>query len=427
MSMNKKSGTGKGIVIGGGASGLTAAIAAAENGADVTLIEHTGKLGKKLLNTGNGRCNMTNLALSAECYRSDDPDFPMKVIENFTVSDTLDFFRTLGIVTTERWGYVYPASGEARTVLEALYNRITSLDVTVIMPSEPKEIKVRDSDPQRFHVITDQCDVSGDFLIIAAGSCAAPSTGSDGSGYKLAESLGHTVNRPLPALTALKCEGSFFNGIAGVRTDANVSVYSDKRGFLASDRGELQLNEHGISGIPVFQVSRFASEAIDKGESVNASIDFAPSYSENALRDILKEQREYLSSESAPVFLNGIFNRKLASLFLKRANISSKIKISSVTDKNINDLVKTIKKFTVKVISPNPFEQAQVCMGGVSTHEIDPETMGSKIIPGLYFAGEIVDVDGICGGYNLQWAWSSGYTAGRAAASGNEKNRAKIS
>ncbi len=407
---------GKGIIIGGGASGLVAAIAAAQNGASVTLIEHTGKLGKKLLSTGNGRCNMTNLKISADCYRADDPDFPMKVIERFPLSATLDFFRSLGIVTTERRGYVYPAPGEARAVLDALYQKITSLDVAIILSCEPEAIAVNGEGPDRFHVVTDRCDISGDFLIIAAGSCAAPATGSDGSGYGLARSLGHTVNRPLPALTALKCEGSFFNGAAGVRTDANVSLYSDRRGFLASDRGELQINEHGISGIPVFQVSRFASEALDLGENVNASIDFAPSYSESGLRDMLKEQRDYLAAQPSRIFLNGIFNRKLAVLFLKQAGISSKTNVSGITDKNINELEKMIKKFTVKVISPNPFEQAQVCMGGVSTREIDPETMESKLVPGLYFAGEIVDVDGICGGYNLQWAWSSGYTAGRSAA-----------
>ena len=243
----------EGIIIGGGAAGLMAAITAAENGAGVTILEHMPRVGKKILSTGNGKCNLTNLDMRPDCYRCGTADFPMTAIGRFSVADTVSFFRRLGVVVTDRNGYVYPASGQAQTVLDALREKAESLGIRIVTECRPETVE---RDGTGFCVRTSCGAFQGDFLILAAGSKAAPATGSDGSGYDLAASLGHKIVKPLPALVQLKCRGDFFRSIAGVRTEAEVSLYTaGKHGelgdLLASDRGELQLTDYGISGIPV--------------------------------------------------------------------------------------------------------------------------------------------------------------------------------
>lgn len=411
----------EGIIIGGGAAGLMAAITAAENGAGVTILEHMPRVGKKILSTGNGKCNLTNLDMRPDCYRCGIADFPMTAIGRFSVADTVSFFRRLGVVVTDRNGYVYPASGQAQTVLDALREKTESLGVRIVTECRPETVE---RDGTGFCVRTSCGAFQGDFLILAAGSKAAPATGSDGSGYDLAASLGHKIVKPLPALVQLKCRGDFFRSIAGVRTEAEVSLYTaGKHGelgdLLASDRGELQLTDYGISGIPVFQVSRYASEALDRKKRVLAVLDFFPSLKDEELFSLLKEQRMYLSDRKAEGFLNGIFHKKLAALFLKAAGIRGEEMAGRLSDKKLLAAAELIKRTVVEVTAANSFDKAQVCMGGVRVKDVDPCTMESRLVPGLYFAGEILDVDGICGGYNLQWAWSSGYAAG-ASATGKE-------
>ena len=408
----------KGIIIGGGAAGLMAAITAAEMGADVTILEHMPRMGKKILSTGNGKCNMTNLHMTADCYRSGVPGVPMEVIGTFPVKDTLHFFRRLGVLTTDRNGYVYPMSGQAQTVLDALVKKVETLGVRTVYEANAEKIEKKSNGS--FLVTSSVGKHQADFVILSAGSMAAKTTGSDGSGYELAKSLGHKVKKPLPALVQLKCEGDFFKSIAGVRTDAKVSIYTagkhgDRAVLLAEDTGELQLTDYGISGIPVFQVSRYAAEALDHRKRVLAVLDFMPSYSDEELLHILKEQRTYLGDQTASDFLNGLFNKKLAVLFLKSAWLKADAKSSSITDQKLAELVQIIKDFSIEVTGTNSYDKAQICMGGVALHEIEINTMESKLVPGLYFAGEILDVDGICGGYNLQWAWSSGHLAAVSA------------
>ncbi len=408
----------RGIIIGGGAAGLMAAITAAENGAEVTILEHMPRVGKKILSTGNGKCNMTNMHMTADCYRCGEPDVPMQVIGRFPVAETLRFFRRIGILTTDRNGYVYPASGQAQTVLDALMNKADSLGITTICESKVQSIEK--TKKGMFAVKSLSGTHYADFVILAAGSMAAKVTGSDGSGYELAKSLGHKIKKPLPALVQLKCSGDFFKAIAGVRCDAKVGIYTvGKRGerqtLLAEDTGELQLTDYGISGIPVFQVSRFAAEALDHKKQVAAAIDFMPEYTTEALFELLKEQRMYLHDRTAGEFMNGLFNKKLALLFLKAAYLKPDMKVSAISDKKLWELVDVIKDASFEVTGTNSYDKAQICMGGVSLKEVNAETMESRLVPGLYFAGEILDVDGICGGYNLQWAWSSGHLAAVSA------------
>lgn len=413
-----------GIIIGGGAAGLTAAIAAAENGARVVILEHMPRVGKKILSTGNGKCNLTNRNLDCSCYRCGQEGFPMQVIDHFSVEETLCFFRRLGVVTTDRNGYVYPASGQAQTVLDALREKAESLGVHIVCnckilslekSGERFTVTADLASDQKAEQKTERRNFYGSFLILAAGSMAAKSTGSDGSGYELAKSFGHKILKPLPALVQLRCRGDFFKAVSGVRTEAAVTLVSEGE-VLAFDRGELQLTDYGISGIPVFQVSRFASHALDRKKQVSAVLDFYPQTDFDGMLALLQEQKCWLFDRKAGSFLNGIFNKKLASLFLKEAGISPETPVGELKKGILLKLCGIIKEFTVQVTATNSYDQAQVCMGGVRTAQIDGNTMESRLVKELYLAGEILDVDGICGGYNLQWAWSSGYLAGRSAA-----------
>ena len=253
-----------------------------------------------------------------------------------------------------------------------------------------------------------------DAVILAAGSRAASKLGSDGSGYQLAQSLGHTVIPVVPALVQLRCKEGFYKALAGVRVQGKVSVYADGK-WLASDTGELQLTDYGISGIPVFQVSRYAAKALHHKCKTTAELDFMPDFTEEQLKSFLAKRANTRPDKEMEMFFAGVFHKKLSGVLLKNAGIPTTKKAGELSEKELKRLVRVIKHFSTEIVKTNSFEQAQVCAGGVDTGEINPETMESRLVRGLYLAGEIIDVDGMCGGYNLQWAWSSGYLAGKGA------------
>ncbi len=399
-------------VIGGGASGMTAAIFAAREGARVTILEHQDRVGKKLLVTGNGRCNFSNRHMDASCYRSGDPDFPMEVIRRFPPEMTLPFFQDLGIVARERDGLYYPYSGQASAVLDVLRAELFRRGVRVVTGCKIRRIR---AEKTGFFAETDGERYGSDRLILAAGSRAAPSTGSDGSGYELARSLGHTIIRPLPALVQLRCREPFFKQVAGVRAQGAVALYAGGK-LLASDRGELQLTDYGISGIPVFQVSRFAARALDQGIRTEARLDFYPETDREGVLAMLRLRRAAAADCPLEAFFTGWLHKKLAALVLKLEGLQPGRLSGELTDGELERLTERIKAFPTEIAAVNSFEQAQTCCGGVKVQEVDPATMESRKKRGLYLAGEILDVDGICGGYNLQWAWSTGAIAGTHAA-----------
>lgn len=400
------------IIIGGGASGLMAAITAAGLGAEVTILEHMDRVGKKILSTGNGRCNLTNLAMDAKCYRSGQKWFPMNVIEQFPVKDTLAFFEGIGILTKSRNQYIYPNSDQASSVLDALRLECDRLGVHTVTGCQVRQAKK--AGKGMFAVQTDQGEFRAHSLILATGSKAAPVTGSDGSGYELAKSFGHTIIKVLPALVQLRCEGKHFKQLAGIRSDVHLRVISEGR-TLAEEDGELQLTDYGISGIPTFQISRYASVALASGKKVSVLIDFLPGKTMEEMKGFMKNRVKQLSYRKCEDFLTGVLNKKLSGVLLKLSGISLETPVSQVRWENWERLSFNIKQFEAKVTATNDYAQAQICCGGVDTRQIDAGTMESKLVPGLYLVGELVDVDGICGGYNLQWAWSSGYVAGTYA------------
>lgn len=396
-------------VIGGGASGMMAAITAASQGAHVILLEHKDRIGKKILSTGNGRCNFTNTHQEPLCYHSENPLFPWGIIRQFDAQSAISFFLQLGVYSKNRGGYLYPNSDQASAVLDALRMEIARLNVDI-----RTGVEVRDIRPGRkgFTIYTGNGENRVDRVILCTGSKAAPATGSDGSGYDLAKRLGHRMIPVLPALVQLRCEGKFFKAISGVRVNGSVSIWSDGE-CIAKDSGEIQLTDYGISGIPVFQVSRYASQLLYEKKDVTAVLDFMPDFTKEQTESFLSARAKTRPEKPAEMFLIGLFHKKLSDLWIKMLRIPREKKAGEMTGEEIRKLVQLIKDFQVRVTATNSFEQAQVCRGGIDTADVDETTLESRYVPGLYFAGEVLDVDGMCGGYNLQWAWASGYVAGK--------------
>ena len=404
-------------VIGGGAAGLTAAIWAARSGASAVILEHTDRVGKKILSTGNGRCNLTNSKMEASCYRSGDPQFPMEAISQFGWKDTLRWFSSMGLLCRCRMeSYYYPMSDQASAVLDCLRMECSRLGITIRTGIQPERIRrMREGRRSFYEIMTDQGEVRADAVILACGSKAAPNTGSDGSGYELAKSLGHRIIKPLPALVQLRCQGNHYRQLAGIRTEADLKLLVNDR-EMWRERGELQITDYGISGIPVFQLSRFAARGMDEGKKVRVMIDFLPFMDKKESRIFLEQRFAEFGDRNGEDFLTGVLHKKLAAVLLKMAGIRLDQPVSSASIRQRDHLLRAIKEYEALVSSVNPFANAQVCCGGVDVREVDPSTMESRLMGDIYFAGEILDVDGICGGYNLQWAWSSGKAAGCRAA-----------
>lgn len=400
------------IIIGGGASGLMAGIMAAENGAGVLILEHMDRIGKKILSTGNGKCNFTNLDQGVKNYRGEHPEFVKKIMEKFGLKETLCFFRRLGIYEKSRNGYLYPNSEQASAILEVLRQEAEHQKVKIECDVKVADIaKVK----KEFCISTNKGNYSCKKVILATGSKAAPVTGSDGSGYELSKKSGHKIISPVPALVQLKGKGTYFKSLAGIRTEAGLTLKIDGT-IVYKEQGELQLTDYGISGIPVFQLSRFATRGLEKRKKTTIVIDFIPTLNRNNLSELLEERIKNCPYKTADGFLIGLFHKKLGTVLLKESGIPLGKIVISLSKEEKKKLVLTIKEFTVEITGSKPFENAQTCAGGIDTKELDERTLESKIMSGLYFAGELIDIDGACGGYNLQWAWSSGAIAGISAA-----------
>lgn len=424
-------------VIGGGAAGLMAAITAARCGAKTLIIEHMDRVGKKILSTGNGKCNYTNAQQGISYYRGENPAFVLPVLEQFCHEDTVQFFEELGIYPKVRKGYFYPASEQASAVLDVLRMECTYQNVGTVTSCNLKKIK-KTSDGYR--IDTDKDAFLTKKIIFATGLLAAPKTGSDGSAIPHIERLGHHFIDIVPALVQLQGKQSFFKALAGIRADVSIDLYIENAHFrkkktddiqgmtgwdkVCSESGELQLTDFGISGIPVFQISRFATKALHENKAVCARIDFLPAFGETEALDMLNERfYNHAHGKEAGEALIGLFNKKLIDVLLKESQIDLHIPAEQVKTGQLARLCNTIKHFHVDIIGSKPMDTAQVCAGGVDTREVDGQTLESKLAEGVYFAGEVLDIDGTCGGYNLQWAWSSGYVAGTHAADFLQKSR----
>lgn len=385
------------VITGAGASGMMAAIMAARNGAAVTVLEQNEKPGKKICATGNGKCNFSNLVMPEDAYRGTHPEFVKDAFAQFSVKDTVEFFKELGIFPLDRNGYLYPRSNQAQSVVDVLCMEASHLGVKIKTNEQVTAIETA-KNGKKFQVLTKGWHYEADALILANGSKASSISGSDGSGYELAKKMGHRIIPVYPALTALKCKGPAFKTWAGVRTEGKVSLFINGK-FHKSERGELQLTEYGISGIPVFQISTYAIRAVHEGEKAELRVDFLPELTEEETRELLHARKKACPYKNEKELLVGLFPEKLSKVLTSQKHLLS-----------------AIKEFPLEVQDGMSFFQAQVCSGGVDTSQVNTHTMESKLCRNLYFAGELLDIDGTCGGYNLQWAWSSGAAAGIHAA-----------
>ena len=435
------------IIIGGGASGLCTAINSKTKDNSILIIEHNDRVGKKILKTGNGKCNLTNMNCKASLffknpegvppYNSNlDVNFILGVLKRYDCDDTIRFFRSIGVICKEKDGYVYPVSEQAASVLDALRYQLDILGIDVETGYQPLKLWKKGG---KFCI---DGEYTCDKLVLATGGMASPDSGSDGSGYRLAQIFNHSVFKTHPALTGLKCDGWFYKSLKGVRTDAVVHVHL--KGLnkpVCSVRGNVQFNDYGISGIPVMQVSGNIANAMSRGMEIEVKTELLPEHSFEEVVHILKEKLDSLSEDDKNMLpmewlLNGILNKKLGAVALKDSaglspgkSIAESLKsfeksgkyregmkcgkhideLKTISDFLCARLAGFIKHFTHIVTEPCGYDEAQVTNGGIPSDEINRETLESLRTPGLYFTGEILDADGICGGYNLQWAWSTAF------------------
>lgn len=400
------------IIVGAGAAGLMAAITAARNGAKVTVLEHMNFSARKIEHTGNGKCNYTNSHQLISCYNSGNSETVKSVLEKFSWQETIEFFEELGVVPREKDGYFYPLSGQATSISSVLRMEAASLNVKIACNIQIKQIV---KEQNIFKVVTDGYVYECDSLILATGSKAAPVTGSDGSGYDYAKSLGHSIEAVYPALVSLKCSGKELNLLSGLRNYGKVSLYINDT-MCVAEEGEIQFIKSGISGIPVFQLSRFASVALNSKSKndVRIFMDFLPMYDEQQLKSVIEKRLVHNGYKNLTGFLTGLLHEKVISVIALRSQIKGNVTVNDFTKFQWDKICSIIKNMEFKINGTGDFSSAQVCCGGVSLSELTDDLMSRKV-NSLYFAGEILDVDGRCGGYNLQWAWSSGFVAGTNA------------
>ena len=396
------------IIIGAGASGMMAALTAAqEPGRRVVLLERQQRAGRKLLATGNGRCNLTNSGATIENYHGADRDFALPALRAFPPEAALDFFHGLGLVTVEEYGgRVYPLSNAANSVLDVLRFALDARGVE-LRPACPARHLRRTG--AGFEVQTDGETLCADKLIVACGGAAGAKLGGVTDGYELLKELGHKRTALRPALVQLKTDSEYPRALKGVRADCALRLLSGGD-VLARSTGELQFTETGVSGPAAFDLSRAAAEG---GEGLSLSADFLREYSDRAVRALLEKRRADLPALPASELLTGALHNRLGRMLVKYAGLDQAAPIGTLSDGALEALVRAVKDFRLVLRGTEGFDNAQVTAGGVKTSGFNPETLESWFVPGLFACGEVLDIDGDCGGYNLQWAWASGRLAGR--------------
>ena len=393
------------LVIGGGAAGMMAALTAAENGHAVTLLERQGRVGRKLMATGNGRCNLTNHHVSPAHYHGGE-GFCEHALAAFDVGNTLLYFAGLGLLTTaEDSGRVYPFSNMAGSVLDVLRFALDDHGVDLHTACPVTGIRKKGS---IFLVRTESGEeFTADRVILAAGGAAGGKVGGVMDGYQLAKSLGHHRTALYPSLVQIKTDPTYPRALKGVKAEAAVTI---RRGgqTLAQNRGEVLFTEYGVSGPAIFDISRAVSTG---GEGLVCTLDFFPDWEPRDVLDWLRLRREAMGTHEASTLLVGSCHTRLGQMLCKAAGFTTQ-RAADLTDSDLERIARQVKRFALPITGTCGFDQAQVTAGGLRTEEFHPETLKSRVVPGLYACGEVLDVDGDCGGFNLQWAWSSGHLAG---------------
>jgi predicted Rossmann fold flavoprotein len=406
------------IIVGGGASGLMAAIVAKDFGLDVAIVEGTDRIGKKILVTGNGRCNISNKNITYPYinFHSQNNDFFQEALNNFSVKDTESMFLSLGLPFVELDnGKMYPKSLQASSVIDifrmALDDRriplYTNFQINSINKKKNFILSTNNDEYETF---------SCNKLILSCGGKSAAKTGSDGVGYKLAKSLGHNTIEPLPGIVQLKLDYPHLKALSGIKFEGSVSILVNDK-IIRTEAGEILFTDYGISGPPILQLSSYASKALYENSKVTISLDMFPYESKEDVENFLSTHFSMFGYREISSALVGIINKKLISTILKDVGISDiHLPCDNIDWKYINKLITKFKKWDFNCTGTNGFSNAQVTVGGINTCNVNNLTLESKLVENLYFCGEILDVHGDCGGFNLQWAWSSGYLAAKSAA-----------
>lgn len=403
------------IVVGGGAAGIMAAISARRLGADVTILERNQRVGKKILATGNGRCNFTNINVDTNCYHGNNPEFAHNALANFTIENTIKFFEKLGIAhKVEDFGKVFPMSDQASSILDVFLYELNELGVNIVCDAFVKDIF---QEHYKFILELENGKVyRGDRIIIATGGKAMPVSGSDGQGYNLAKKMGHNIIDAFPALVQLMLEGAFFKRIDGVKFVGTAEILHNNKS-IAKDKGDILFANYGVSGPPILQISRKAGELLKEGKEAYLKITIINMMSGEELRKLVNKRFKTSPRKSIDFSLVGLINKRLIPVLLTEAGINNlKRTAADLSDKEKEAIINILTDWRFRIRGTKSWPSAQVTAGGIDTNEIDQNTMESKLVNGLFFAGEILDIDGQCGGFNLQWAWSSGFIAGQSAA-----------
>ena len=403
-------------IIGAGASGMMAALAAASSGKHtVLLFERQQRPGRKLMVTGNGRCNLTNTGASPANYHGTQSGFADAILSRFTPRDTLDFFHALGLLTVEEYGgRVYPLSNSANSVLDVLRFALDAKGVELRVSSPVREIRRRG---RGFVLRTDEGETFSDRVIVACGGAAGAKSGGVTDGYELLKPLGHARTKLYPALVQLTTEPEYPRALKGIRADARIRLLHGETP-LAESAGELQFTERGVSGPAIFDLSRTASV---NGAGAVLSIDLLRDYDKGQILSLLKDRRRNLPELETSQLLTGLLQNRLGRMLIKYARLPAELPIGKLSDAQLRTLAESLKSFALKLTGTEGFDNAQVTVGGIKTEDFDPYTLESRLHPGLFVCGELLDVDADCGGFNLQWAWASGHAAGTAAAKKSEK------
>lgn len=403
------------IVVGGGCSGVVSAITAKEKNNNVIILERNDTLLKKLLLTGNGRCNYFNEVYNTSFYFSDDINLVDEFISSENIKMAKDFFDKLGIIPKIKNGYYYPYSNQAINIKNIFMDEVNRLGIDVKYNCYVENIKKKNN---RFIVTCNDSKYECDKVILASGSFAYPKTGSDGSGYSILEELGHTIIKPVPALVQLKSNFKYMKDWDGVRSEVRLELFENNN-YIAYEEGEVQLTKYGISGICTFNLSHFVSRGLLNNNKYSIKINFVP-FIETLITPWMDNYSKKHKERTVLELLNGFLNQKISKIILKVCNIDYDKKYTELDNKDKFMICKNLRSFNIDIIDTLGFDSAQVCSGGVKLSEINISTMESKKVKGLYIIGELLDITGKCGGYNLTECWISSILAGRSVGGSND-------
>jgi len=397
------------IIIGGGASGVVAALKAKEKNNEVTILENNDQLLKKILLTGNGRCNYMNEDYNLSNYTSSDPSRIEQIINETNIWKARSFFDVLGVIPKVKNGYYYPFTNQASTIRDLLVSAVEEKDIEVFYNTHVDEITKKDD---KFLIHTKDRDFYGDKVILATGSLAYPKTGCDGSGYKLLKEVGHTIVQPLPGLVQLVSDFPLSKKWSGVRCDVKLELMEDDE-CIAEEEGELQLTDYGLSGICIFNLSNLVSRGLFNKKKEIININFVP-FIESLIIPWLERYSKKNQYKKVKKLLEGFLNKKVVPVILEYAKIPSNMNYDELDSEEKLRLSKYLTSFPIEITDTKGFDNSQIAIGGVRLNEINLDTMESNLVKGLYITGELLDINGKCGGYNLTTCWISGIIAGEA-------------